>query len=140
MSDDADPPTQPDDSQPTGSDTKDACYRDVTVLKDAGSGGPNSVARGHEQADSENTLDHDPPVGAVFVDVTNVDPADAKRSDGADWASQGVETGSDADNAIDGAGPDAASAASLGASIVQAVSDAAGAVVAAVGAAIGAIF
>ncbi len=138
MSDSVDNPAEDNGSDASG--TKEACFGDITLLKDASGDAPNSVARGHDQSDSQNTLDHDPPVGAVFVDLTNVDPAEAKRSDGADWASEGVESGSDADTAIDGAGPDAASGASLGASIVEAVSDAAGAVVAAVGAAIGAIF
>jgi hypothetical protein len=128
----------------SGSDSsgasKDICWDDITLLNDPSGNDPSSVARGNAQSSSENTLDHDPPAGAVFVKVTDVNPADAKTNDGADWASQGVQPGSDADQAIDGTGADAASGASQGASASQPDSDSSGASGAGAGAAVGAIF
>ncbi|MGA2275207.1 MAG: hypothetical protein ABSH00_16765 [Bryobacteraceae bacterium] len=128
-----------DSSDSTGA-SKDVCWDDITLLNDPSGNDPSSVARGNDQSSSENTLDHDPPVGAVFVTVTDVNPADAKTNDGADWASQGVQPDSDADQAIAGTGADAASGASQGASASQPDPDASGASGAGAGAAAGAIF
>src|SRR5665213_1466036 len=101
----------------SGSATKDFCYGDITMLNDPSGDDPNPVARGHNDSTQQNTLDNDPPVGAVFVDFTNVSPSEAKRSDGADWAGSGAQSGSDAANATSGAGPGAAAGAALGAAV-----------------------
>jgi hypothetical protein len=142
--DDADDNEAGDDSEAADGgfdgDTKEFCYRDITLLNDPSRDDPNAVARGHSDSGQDNTLNNDPLVGATFNRLTAVDPEDAKREDGAAWAAGGVAPFSDAAGAMAGAGPDAASAASLGASIVKGVVDAVSSAVSGLGAAIGAIF
>ena len=119
----------------------DPCLEVLGIVSGGSPNGEVPVARGHSEADGENSMDQDPPLGGRLGPVEGVDREEQKRSEGAGWASSGAADGSSSADAAQGAGPDSASSAQQGVAAGSAGDDGSGAAgSAATGAAAGAIY